>query len=95
MAEATTTERQTAEEKFIRLANKRGEKFKHQCKLLRNLATSYAYTINPALAEELLEMFSAELETVRVAWTNEIAKVTRKSTITDEVETESEAETVD
>ena len=33
MSEATTTEKQTAEEKFIRLANKRGEKFKHQCKL--------------------------------------------------------------
>jgi hypothetical protein len=78
MTEAITTEKQTAEEKFIRLANKRGEKFKHQCKLLRNLATSYAYTINPALAEELLAVFSAELDTVRVAWTNEVEKVNRR-----------------
>ena len=79
MSEATTTEKQTAEEKFIRLANKRGEKFKHQCKLLRNLATSYAYTIDPDLAGELLEMFSVELETVRTAWAEEIAKVNRRS----------------
>lgn len=79
MSEATTTEKQTAEEKFVRLAIKRGERFKHQCKLLRNLATSYAYTIDPELAEELLEMFSAELETVRVAWADEIAKVSRRA----------------
>jgi hypothetical protein len=86
MTEATTTEKQTAEEKFIRLANKRGEKFKHQCKLLRNLATSYAYTINPALAEELLAVFSAELETVRVAWTNEVEKVNRRAGSSEEAE---------
>ena len=79
MSEATTTEKQTAEEKFVRLAIKRGERFKHQCKLLRNLATSYAYTIDPELAEELLGMFSAELETVRVAWADEIAKVNRRA----------------
>ena len=85
MTEATT-EKQTAEEKFVRLANKRGEKFKHQCKLLRNLATSYAYTIDPVLAEELLEVFSAELETVRVAWANEIAKVNRRVESPDEAE---------
>lgn len=80
MSEATT-EKQTAEEKFVRLAIKRGERFKHQCKLLRNLATSYAYTIDPELAEELLESFSAELETVRVAWAEEIAKVTRRTEV--------------
>jgi len=89
MSEATTTENQTAEEKFVRLAIKRGEKFKHQCKLLRNLATSYAYTIEPELAEELLEMFSVELETVRVAWADEITKVNRR------VEAEVEPVTVD
>ena len=82
MSEATTT-KQTAEEKFVRLAIKRGEKFKHQCKLLRNLATSYAYTIDPTLAEELLEGFSAELETVRAAWAEEIEKVTRKTEVSD------------
>ena len=80
MSDTTTTTKQSAEEKFVRLANARGEKFKHQCKLLRNLATSYAYTIDPDLAEELLEMFTAELETVRVAWANGIAKVRRKTT---------------
>ena len=85
MTEATTT-KQTAEEKFVRLANKRGEKFKHQCKLLRNLATSYAYTIEPQLAEQLLEMFAAELETVRNAWGNEIAKVSGRVEAPDDSE---------
>lgn len=91
MAEATTTEKQTAEEKFIRLAHARGEKFKHQCKLLRNLATSYAYTINPELAEELLDVFSAELEKVRVEWTKEIEKVNRKTASPDEAEATAES----
>lgn len=77
---ANTNTDQSPEDKFVRLANKRGDKFLHICKLLRNLGDSYAYTVEPALAEELLEKFESKLEEVRISWTREIAKVRRKQT---------------
>ena len=69
----------TPEEKYTRLANKRGDKFVHVCKLLRNLGDSYAYSINPELAEDLLEKFDAKLEEVRISWMREISKAREKT----------------
>ena len=65
----------TPKDKFIRLANSRGDKFIKQCKLLKTLGDSYAYTIEPELALELLENFESKLEEVRLAWEAKIAKV--------------------
>ena len=83
----------TPEEKFIRLANKRTEKFDHQCKLLRNLATSYAYKMNHELANDLLVHYTKELETVRVTWLAEMEKETEKERLEAAVEVEVEAVT--
>jgi hypothetical protein len=43
------------------------------------LGDSYAYAINPELAEELLEKFDAKLEEVRISWTREISKTQEKT----------------
>ena len=58
----------------MRLANTRGTKFVHVCKLLKNLGISYAYDINAEVAEELLEHFDTKLGEVRKAWEDKIAK---------------------
>jgi len=88
MHDAITTpvDEQTPAEKFIRLGHKRGEKFKHQCKLLTNLATSYAYTMNQELAEDLMEMFVSELDLVREEWSSKLDKIHRGSEIVEEIE---------
>lgn len=76
-AQAMTTD-QSPQEKFVRLANARGDKFVHICKLLRNLGDSYAYTIEPELAEELLAKFDEKLQEVRLSWARESQKVRAK-----------------
>tara|TARA_B100000925_G_C21722277_1_gene351423 strand:- start:186 stop:470 length:285 start_codon:yes stop_codon:yes gene_type:complete len=80
MSETTTTEKvvETPLEKFNRLALKRGDRFLAVCKLLQNLGDSYAYRINPDLAEELLAKFEQKLEEVKISWTNQINKVRNK-----------------
>jgi hypothetical protein len=80
MSETTTTEKvvETPLDKFNRLALKRGDRFLDICKLLQNLGDSYAYRINPELAEELLAKFEQKLEEVKISWTNQINKVRNK-----------------
>jgi hypothetical protein len=65
---------ESKEQKFIRLAQDRGSKLLHQMGLLRNLGKSYAYKIDPDLAEELLEQFEEALGSVKDQWAIAINK---------------------
>lgn len=75
-------------ERFVRLSQSRGEKLIHQLKLLNNLGTSYAYRVDPELAEELLEQFETELASLKTTWTSAINKL--KNPDKEEVVVESE-----
>ena len=63
---------ETREEKFIRLAKSRSTKLLHQIELLDNLGSSYAYKVNPELAEELLAEFDKALESLKNRWNEKI-----------------------
>ena len=65
---------ETAEEKFTRLVNARGNKLKHQLKLLRNLSTSYAYKIDPILTATWLAKFDEEFTALKGAWEASLTK---------------------
>jgi len=102
MSETTTTRKpktkvdsnETPEQRFIRLTNARGDKLVHQMKLLKNLATSYAYKVNPELAESKLLEFKDKLEALEITWTEAIEKIRGKPEPSD-VEDGVETETVD
>lgn len=66
---------ETPEDKFIRLANQRGEKLLHTMKLLRNLASSYAYKVNLDLAQEWADKFQNTFDETQTAWIDAINKV--------------------
>lgn len=65
--------------KFRRLASTRGDKLIHQMKLLKNLGTSYAYRMDPDLAEELLNKFDKHVSDLRDTWVTKITEM-RKTT---------------
>jgi hypothetical protein len=82
---------ESREQKFKRLAQNRGKKLTHQMVLLSNLGGSYAYKIDPELAEELLEEFTASLDDLKASWREAIAKtkpVSQASDSSDETEDE-------
>jgi len=65
---------ETPENKFIRLANTRGEKLVHLMKLLKNLSTSYAYKMDSALAQRLLQEFQDSFSNLKNSWEDAIVK---------------------
>jgi len=65
---------ETPEQRYIRLAESRGEKLIHQMKLLKNLGKSYAYKIDSELAEELLVKFDESLDALKAQWQTAIQK---------------------
>lgn len=88
---------ESREEKFIRLAKSRSKKLLHQIELLDNLGSSYAYKVNPELAEELLAEFDKALEGLRARWSEKISSIRSRTVSVKKVsdsseETESEAE---
>jgi len=76
---------ETKEAKFRRLASTRGEKRIHQMKLLRNLGTSYAYKLDPDLAEELLIKFDKHMTELRETWTSKVDELRKTN---DEISTD-------
>jgi len=77
---------ETAEEKFTRLVNARGNKLEHQLKLLRNLSTSYAYKIDPVLVATWLAKFEKEFAALKLSW--EASLVKNKPKVLEETPTE-------
>jgi len=65
--------------RFRRLASARGDKLIHQMKLLKNLGTSYAYRLDPDVAEELLSKFDKHVNDLRDTWVAKINEM-RKTT---------------
>lgn len=66
---------ESREEKFIRLAKTRSKKLLHQIELLDNLGSSYAYKVNPELAEELISEFEKAIEGLKSRWAEKISSV--------------------
>lgn len=58
----------TPEEKFIRLANKRGKKLCDLMHLVENLSTSYAYKVDHELAKKWLNDFQTSFDGLKRAW---------------------------
>lgn len=78
--------------KFRRLASTRGDKLIHQMKLLRNLGTSYAYRMDPDLAEELLVKFDKHVSDLRDTWVAKIQEMRKTTEPVDSDEEEVEVE---
>ena len=60
--------KESKEDKFVRLAEKRGAKLLYQVKLLENLGGSAAYKVDEETAKRLLLQFEARLESLRRKW---------------------------
>ena len=80
--------------KFRRLASTRGDKLIHQMKLLKNLGTSYAYRMDPDLAEELLNKFDKQVSDLRDTWVAKITEMRKTTEPVDVDDVESEDDVV-
>jgi len=61
-------QKESKEEKFVRLAEKRGAKLLYQVKLLENLGSSAAYKVDEETAKKLLIEFEARLRSLKQKW---------------------------
>lgn len=61
-------------DKFIRLANSRGDKLLNQITSLGKLGTSYAYEVDADEAREMLEKFEKALDELKTKWENGIQR---------------------
>ena len=72
-------EGETKQDKFVRLANSRSEKFLTYFELLHNLVEGYSYQVEPVLAKQLLAKFEKEFANLSVVWKAAIEKAERKA----------------
>ena len=64
----SVVEKESKQEKFKRLAEKRGAKLLYQVKLLENLGSSAAYKVDEETAKNLLLQFEARLQSLKSKW---------------------------
>ena len=64
-------QKESKQEKFMRLAEKRGAKLLYQVKLLENLGSSTAYSVDEETAKKLLLQFEARLQSLKKKWGQE------------------------
>lgn len=72
-------EGETRQDKFVRLAKSRSEKFLDFFVLLQNLVDGYAYQVEPKLAKELLARFEKEFANISTVWRAAIEKAEAKA----------------
>ena len=61
-------QKESKQEKFKRLAEKRGAKLLYQVKLLENLGSSAAYKVDEETAKKLLVTLEVRLQSLKRKW---------------------------